>query len=57
MYIEYTCRRPRPPGFDTQSDTLRTGRPCDSWTPLEAKGGDYLNKQAILDTGGHHWKP
>ena len=33
---------------DTQSDTLRSGRPCDSWTPLEAKVRESLNKM-------HHW--
>ena len=35
---------------DTQSDTLRSGRPCDSWTPSEAKVRDSLSKT-------HRWTP
>ena len=35
---------------DTQSDTLRSGRPCDSWTPLEAKVREFLSKT-------HRWTP
>ena len=54
VYIECTWRRARLPRFDTLSDTLRSGRPCDLWTPLEAKVADFLNKPAILDAGGHH---
>ena len=30
--------------IDTQSDTLRSGRPCDSRTPLEAKVREFLSK-------------
>ena len=55
MYIECTCQRARPPKFDTLSDTLRSGRPCDFWTPLEAKGSDSLKKQAVLDASAHPW--
>ena len=40
------------PEIDTQSDTLRSGRPCDSWTPLEAKVRDSLSKNAPLDAIG-----
>ena len=53
--IKCTRRLARPPRVDTLTDTLRSGRPCDLWTPLEAKGGDLLKKQAILDASGHHW--
>ena len=35
---------------DTQSDTLRSGRPCDSWTPLDAKVREFLSKT-------HRWTP
>ena len=40
---------------DTQSDTLRSGRPCDSWTPLEAKVRESLSKThrwTLSDAGG-----
>ena len=36
--------------IDTQSDTLRSGRPCDSWTPLDAKVREFLSKT-------HRWTP
>ena len=35
-----------PPDF-TASDTLRSGRPCDSWTPLQAKVGNSSAKCAV----------
>ena len=41
--------------IDTLSDTLRSGRPCDSWTPLEAKVREFLSKThrcTPLDAGG-----
>ena len=40
------------PEIDTQSDTLRSGRPRDSWTPLDAKVRDSLSKNAPLDAIG-----
>ena len=46
---------PDPSEIDTQSDTLRSGRPCDSWTPLEAKVREFLSKMhrwTLSDAGG-----
>ena len=41
---------PDPSEIDTQSDTLRSGHPCDSWTPPEAKVREFLSKM-------HRWTP
>ena len=38
------------PEIDTQSDTLRSGRPRDSWTPSEAKVREFFSKM-------HRWTP
>ena len=46
---------PEPPEIDTQSDTLRSARPRDSWTPSEAKVRDSLSKRyrwTSSDAGG-----
>ena len=50
--IKCTCRRARLPRFDTLSDTLRSVRPCDLWTPLEAKGRRFPQE---TDHSGRRW--
>ena len=46
----HVIHAPDPSEIDTQSDTLRSGRPCDSWTSLDAKVRDFLSKM-------HRWTP
>ena len=43
------------PRLPPEIDTLRSGCPCDSWTPLEAKVREFLSKMhrwTLSDAGG-----
>ena len=48
--VAHDLGRNHRPGIDTQSDTLRSGRPRDSWTPSEAKVREFLSKR-------YRWTP
>ena len=51
----WSCQLRAAPAIDTQSDTLRSARPRDSWTPSEAKVREFLSKthrRTLLDAGG-----
>ena len=57
MFIKCTCRRVLHREFDTLTDTLRSGRPCDLWTPLEAKGRDPPRNRQFWTRAGATGRP